>query len=67
MTANEIVIANLKRISDIYTDIAELTDLKAKADNDFESETRDAYNRAIWGFNDAIENLLYVNKALEDV
>ena len=63
MTSNEIVVSNLNRIGELYTVLGVLTE---KRNNEEDWDMRGSYNRAIIGIEDAIENLTYVNKALED-
>lgn len=62
MSSNEIIVANMNRIADLYKTIGILTEMKEREED---WDIRGSYNRAITGFEDAIENLNYVNKALK--
>ena len=62
MNSNEIVIENMNRIGDLYKALGALTEMREREED---WDIRGSYNRAIIGIEDAIENLNYVNKALE--
>ena len=59
----EHITANLNLISDLYKEIAVLTE---KRDKEEDWDARGAFTRAISGLEDAIDNLSYANKALEE-